>query len=468
VRFEQDAEGRLEAHRTSGGLATALRAVLSRHEVTWIASATSDTDRKLAAAGPREETDVGGARYRLVLLDHDPHAYELFYDVIANPTLWFVQHGLWELKRNPGSDLSIPWRDGYCKVNAAFADAVLAELEREPNAAVFFQDYHLYVAPRLVRERVPDALLAQFVHIPWVGPDAWSVLPAAITYQIHDGLLANDVVGFHTARWRDAFRRSSAALLGLRAQDGLLTTVTPISVDPAEFEQLAKSDEVLVRHRRLADARPELLVLRVDRTDPSKNVVRGFQAYGRLLERRPDLHERVVMLALLDPSRQEIPEYREYRLTIEGVVAELNDRFRRSGWEPVWLDVRDDFPLSVAAYKEYDVLLVNSVMDGMNLVAKEGPLVNRRAGVLALSREAGAFAELEPWVVALDPHDLESQAEALEQALELPEHERRRLQAGIRSWVREHDLNAWITAQVDALELASSMRADTGRKHERC
>jgi trehalose 6-phosphate synthase len=468
VRFEQDAEGRLEAHRTSGGLATALRAVLSRHEVTWIASATSDTDRKLAAAGPREETDAGGARYRLVLVDHDPNAYELFYDVIANPTLWFVQHGLWELKRNPGSDLSIPWRDGYCKVNAAFADAVLAELEREPDAAVFFQDYHLYVAPRLVRERVPDALLAQFVHIPWVGPDAWSVLPAAITFQIHDGLLANDVVGFHTARWRDAFRRSSAAVLGPRAQDGLLTTVTPISVDPAEFEQLAKSEEVLMRHRRLADARPELLVLRVDRTDPSKNVVRGFQAYGRLLERRPDLHERVVMLALLDPSRQEIPEYRDYRLTIEGAVAELNDRFRRSAWEPVWLDVRDDFPLSVAAYKEYDVLLVNSVMDGMNLVAKEGPLVNRRAGVLALSREAGAFAELEPWVVALDPHDLESQAEALEQALELPEHERRRLQAGIRSWVREHDLNAWITAQVDALELASSMRADTGRKHGWC
>jgi trehalose 6-phosphate synthase len=466
VRFEHGAAGRLETHRTSGGLATALRAVLSRHEVTWIASATSDADRALAAAGPREETDVAGGRYRLRLVDHDRHAYELFYDVIANPTLWFVQHGLWELKRDPESDLSVPWVDGYCQVNAAFAEAVLVELEREPDAAVFFQDYHLYVAPRLVRERVPDALLAQFVHIPWVGPDAWSVLPPEITYQIHDGLLANDVVGFHTARWRDAFRASAAAVLGPQAQNGTLTTVTPISVDPAEFEQLTRSEEVLARHRRLASARPEQLLLRVDRTDPSKNVVRGFEAYGRLLERRADLHGRVVMLALLDPSRQEIPEYRDYRLTIEGAAAELNDRFQRPGWEPVWLDVRDDFPLSVAAYMEYDVLLVNSVMDGMNLVAKEGPLVNGRAGVLALSREAGAFAELEPWVVALDPHDVESQAEALEQALELPEDERRRLLAGIRSWVREHDLNAWIRAQVEALELASSMRAERGKRHE--
>jgi trehalose 6-phosphate synthase len=441
--------------------------VLPLREVTWIASATSDTDRELAAAGSREETDAGGNCYRLLLVDHDRHAYALFYDVVANPTLWFVQHGLWELKRDPGADLSIPWRDGYCKVNAAFAEAVLAELEREPDAAVFFQDYHLYVAPRLVRQRAPDALLGQFIHIPWVGPDAWSVLPAAITYQIHDGLLANDVVGFHTARWRDAFRASSAAVLGPRAQNGTLTPVTPISVDPAEFEQLAQSEEVLVRQRRLVRVRPERLLVRVDRTDPSKNVVRGFHAYGRLLERRPDLHERVVMLALLDPSRQEIPEYRDYRQKIEAAAAELNDRFRKAAWEPVWLDVRDDFPLSVAAYKEYDVLLVNSLMDGMNLVAKEGPLVNGRAGVLALSREAGAFAELEPWVVALDPHDVESQAVALEQALELPEHDRRRQLAGIRSWVREHDLNAWITAQVDALELASSMRADTATRHGR-
>jgi trehalose 6-phosphate synthase len=468
VRYERSAEGRLEAHRSSGGLVTALRALVSRYDVTWIASASTDAERELAKGGPREETGIGGARYRLCLISHDPYAYELYYDVVANPTLWFVQHGLWELKRDAGADVSIPWREGYRAVNAAFAEAVLAELERDQTAAVLFQDYHLYVAPRLVRERAPDALLSHFVHVPWVGPDAWAVLPPELAREIHDGLLANDVIGFHTPRWRDAFCASCDALLGPHAADGKLIAATPISVDPTEFEAMAESEEVLECQRGLVAARPEWLLLRVDRTDPSKNVVRGFEAYGRLLDRRPDLHGRVAMLALLDPSRQEIPEYREYLAAIQRVAAEVNERFRRPGWEPVRLDVRDDFPLSVAAYKEYDVLLVNPVMDGMNLVAKEAPLVNTRDGVLVLSRQAGAFDELERWVVPVDPHDLDSQANALEQALELPAEDRHRRLAGIRSWVREHDLDAWLSAQLDALERASSMRAERRGTDESC
>ena len=210
-------------------------------------------------------------------------------------------------------------------VNQAFADAVLEELEREPAATVFFHDYHLYVAPALVRAQRPEASLAHFTHIPWVDAEAWSVLPAPIVTAIHSGLLANDVVGFHTERWRNAFL-SACSSLGLDT-GGALVTAHPISIDPDEFTGLAQSDAVLARERELVASRPETMILRVDRTDPSKNVVRGLEAFGLLLERRPDLRGRVGMLALLDPSRQTIPEYVEELQRIQAAAASLEERF---------------------------------------------------------------------------------------------------------------------------------------------
>jgi trehalose 6-phosphate synthase len=466
ARYERDEGGELTTRRGAGGLVTALRPLVSRHPITWIASAMSDAERELAAAGPREETSEDGSRYRLRLVAHDPEAYRLYYDVVANPSLWFVQHGLWSQKQDPGADLTVPWRDGYCAVNSGFADAILDELGRDPDAAVLFQDYHLYVAPRLVRARAPTALLSHFVHIPWVGPADWSVLPEAIGREIHEGLLANDAVGFHTQRWRDAFLASCTALLGSRAVDGTIVAVVPISVDPAEFDRLAESADVRERERALVTSRAQRLIVRVDRTDPSKNVVRGFEAYERLLARRTDLHGRVVMLALLDPSRQEIAEYRDYRALVERRAVGVNERFRRGAWSPLHLEIRDDFALSVAAYKQYDVLLVNPVKDGMNLVAKEAPLVNRRDGALVLSREAGAFAELGDWVEPVDPFDVEDQADALERALELPTDERRRRLGEIGAWIREHDQEKWASAQLELLERASSMRAERGQAIE--
>ena len=269
---------------------------------------------------------------------------------------------------------------------------------------MFFHDYHLYVAPALVREQRPEATLAHFTHIPWVDAEAWSVLPASIVTAIHAGLLANDVVGFHTERWRSAFL-SACSSLGLDTGDALVTA-HPISIDPDEFASLAESEEVLARERELVASRPEAMILRVDRTDPSKNVVRGLEAFGLLLERRPDLRGRVGMVALLDPSRQEIPEYVEELHRIEAAAAALEERFPGA----LQLRVGDDFPQSVAAYKQFDVLLVNAIMDGLNLVAKEAPLVNTRDGVVVLSVNAGAYEELGEWTVPVDPLDVEGQA----------------------------------------------------------
>jgi trehalose 6-phosphate synthase len=372
--------------------------------------------------------------------------------VLANPVLWFVQHRLWALKRDPDADLTVPWEHGYVIANRALAEAAVAELDRAPGAALYVHDYHLYLVPALVRELRPSTPIAFFVHIPWVGPEEWSVLPAAIARAVHEGLLACDSVGFHTERWRSAFVASCEALLGRGADAERISHANPIAVDTAEFDALVTSDAVRARRAELEAERPEILVLRVDRTDPSKNAVRGFEAFGRLLEQAPGLHGRVGLLALLDPSRQEIPEYVDYRQATERAAAAVNARFGSDGWAPVRLAVRDDFPASVAAYAEYDVLLTNPVMDGLNLVAKEAPLVNARDGVVVLSREAGAYEELAEWVVGVDPLDVDVQADALSRAIAMPLAERRDRLGAIRARVRAHDLDAWAAHELDQLE----------------
>jgi trehalose 6-phosphate synthase len=455
------------SRRGGGGLVTALRSLVSHHDVTWIASAMSDEDRAVveeAGGDAVEETARDGSSFRLRLVAHDPAEYDWFYNVVSNPMLWFLQHYLWEVAHTPTIDQGFhhAWEHGYKRVNAGFADAVLAELELEPDAAVFFHDYHLYLAPRIVRDQAPDATLAHFIHIPWPQTDYWHILPGEIRRTILDGLLANDIVGFHTLRWRLNFLRSASDLVGAdcdfsdataRYRGGhTLVTNHPISIEACEFDELAESPAVLAHEAEIAASRPEKLIVRVDRTDPSKNIVRGFRAFEAYLDAHPEMHGRVGMLALLDPSRQDIPEYSEYMGAIQRTARAVNDRFQREGWIPIDLHIEDAFERSVAAYKQYDVLCVNAIFDGLNLVAKEGPVVNTRDGVLILSENAGAFEELGEWAVCVNPFDIEVLADALHEALTMAAPERRRRIEGIRSHLREHDLEAWIDAQLADLD----------------
>jgi trehalose 6-phosphate synthase len=451
VSYGRAADGTRTARRGGGGLVTALRSLVQYHDVTWLASAITEEDR--ASAGETfDETAADGSPYRLRLVAHDRQAYDWYYNVVANPMLWFVQHSLWDLPYSPKIDAAFhrAWAEGYVAVNASFAAAVDAELERTPDAAVFFHDYHLYLAPRMVRERKPDAALMHFVHIPWPQPDYWSVFPKEARCAIHDGLIANDVIGFHTERWRRNFIYSVRELLG---EDVTSKTVTaPISVDAAEFVGLAQSEAVLRAEQVILADRPEKLVVRVDRTDPSKNIVRGFRAFELYLDAHPEMHRRVGMLALLDPSRQDIPEYAEYLGAIQREARRVNDRFQQSGWRPIDLEIADDFAKSIAAYKQFDVLLVNAIFDGMNLVAKEAPLVNERDGVVVLSENAGAYAELGEWALTVNPFDVEGQAEAIGNALAMDADERRRRLDAIRRHVCEHDLNRWTDTLLAALD----------------
>jgi trehalose 6-phosphate synthase len=472
VSYGRDADGRRVARRGGGGLVTALRSLVSHHEVTWIASAMSHEDRLVSreAGGEAiEETARDGSPYRLRLVEHGTAEFDWYYNVVANPVLWFLQHYLWDFAYRPDFDQGLhhAWNEGYVPVNRAFAEAVSAELDARPDATVFFHDYHLYLAPRLVRDAHPEAALAHFVHIPWPQSDYWYVLHEPIRVAIHEGLLANDVVGFHTGRWQRNFLRSAADLTDAHSSfsqacatlDGHRTLVTshPISVDAAEFDELAGSAAVLAAEKEIEAGRPERLVVRVDRTDPSKNVVRGFRAFERYLETHPEAHGRVGMLALLDPSRQDIPEYSEYLGAIQRTARTVNDRFQRHGWMPIDLQIRDDFAQTVAAYKQFDVLLVNAVFDGLNLVSKEAPLVNERDGVLVLSENTGAHDELGEWALSVNPFDLDGQADAIHRALELPAAERRRRLDCIRTHVREHDLTAWIEAQLADFDRVTSV-----------
>src|SRR5919106_27679 len=441
VAFNRDAGGERIASRGGGGLVTGLRSLVSHHDVTWIASAMSDEDRVVAeeARGEAIEEAAGdGSPYRLHLVPHDPSAYDWYYNVVANPVLWFIQHYLWGLASSPDVDQGLhnAWSEGYVAVNRSFADATLAELEREPDAAVFFHDYHLYVAPRIVRERAPHTTLAHFVHVPWAMSEYWRVLPEPIRRAVHEGILANDVVSFPTPRWRRNFLRSCEDVLDAEVDHdagevrygGQITAVRAhaISVDPGEFDTLAQSPQ------------------------------------GRAEESaHPEMHGRVQMLALLDPSRQDIPEYAEYLGAIQRAARVVNDRFQQEGWLPLAFEIQDDFLQAVAAYKQFDVLLVNAIFDGMNLIAKEAPLVNTRDGVLILSENAGAHEELGEWALTVNPFDVAGQAEAIHEAITMAPGERRERLNAIKRHVREHDIGSWIEAQLQDLDEARERTGST-------
>jgi trehalose 6-phosphate synthase len=445
-RFSRGADGQIEAARGGGGLVTALSGLAAVRPVTWIASALSDVDAEVAEEGPYRDGDL---TVRLVV--HDREEYDRYYNVFANPVLWFIHHYLWGLATEPS-------------VNQRFADAVVAELEAAEGdpPPVLLQDYHLFVAPASIRERVPDAVIQHFSHIPWPMPDYWRVLPPDIRTTIHESMLACDVIGLHTARYVGNFLASVAQFTEAKVDTETATvhfrgrTVRvvsrPISVDPEEFDRLAASEPVQAEREALKEWRPEKVVLRVDRTDPSKNVVRGMQAFELFLSDHPEWEGRVTLLAKLDPSRQDIPEYTEYMGAIQRAARTVNDRFYTTDdWQAVDLRISDNFPEAVAGYAEYDVLLVNAIFDGMNLIAKEAPLVNDRDGVLILSENAGAHPELGEHALTVNPFDVQEQADAIHAALVMPADERRRRIEGLRAQVREHDITHWVESLMDDL-----------------
>ncbi|MGB3681375.1 MAG: trehalose-6-phosphate synthase [Rubrobacteraceae bacterium] len=463
VTFSRSEAGR-DYSRGAGGLVTALNAVSRRREdAVWVASAMSEEDIEVTKeASPYEVEDL-----RVTFVEHDPRAYELMYNKIANPLLWFVQHGIYNLPYSPrlGDETREAWEEGYVAVNRNFAEAVARTVEGAEAPIILLHDYQLYLVPSFLRERLresqqEDAFVSLFVHIPWPEPDYWRVLPDYVRVGVLESLLEANVLAFHTRRYARNFVEGAIAFLGAEGdpEEGVVryqgrevwVRAYPISIDPSEFEELAASEAVLEQEKSVKSL-PGKLLLRVDRMDLSKNIVRGFEAYGRMFERHPGMKEQVTFLACVQPSRGDIKEYADYAEAVQDIVEEINARHGCDSWTPIELSMEDNFPRSVAAYKNYDALLVNAVRDGMNLVAKEAAVVNERDGVLILSENAGAYEELGEHALTVNPFDLDEQADAIYQALTMPEDDRRRRASSLREAVRSNTVEHWVEAQMEDL-----------------
>lgn len=448
-----------------GGLATALSAAVRAADVTWVAAAMTEADRWVAASGgpEPEESRAAGCRVRFVVPDQ--RAYHLHYNVLSNPTLWFLHHSMLDRlrRRDLWNRLEEAWEEGYVPINRAFADAVVEELRRPGSAGIaLLQDYHLYLTGRYVRDRVPGAVLQHFVHIPWPEPDAWLGIPWHMTEAICDGLLANDVVRFQTQTSvfnflltcfgyvRGAFIDFEKAVVSYKGRR-IRVRSGGISVDPDYLERQVAGPDAQRYLERLEPLTGERTIVRVDRMDPSKDVLGGFQAFELLLRRHPELRGRVKFLAFLVPSRTGIPEYRSYRDRVFRLIDRINAQYSDGSWHPIELFYENNFHQALAGMTLYDVLLVNSLADGMNLVAKEGPLVNRRDGVLVLSTGAGAFQELRDGALAVTPQDVKGTSDALWQALEMPLSERRRRASLLRAAISGRGLLVWMREQLEEL-----------------
>ncbi|WP_328748354.1 trehalose-6-phosphate synthase [Streptomyces sp. NBC_00285] len=415
VSYEVGEDGSLNAKRGGGGLVSGLSAIGPDAGALWVCSALSDGDREAVRQG------VGEDGVRMLAIPADVHADA--YNGIANSVLWFVHHLLYQTPLEPVFDAEFrrQWAS-YETYNRAFAEA-LAE-EAAQGAAVLVQDYHLCLVPGMLRELRPDLRIAHFSHTPWAPVDYFRMLPDDIASQLLRGMLGADRLGFLTGRWADAFTACSTEFVG-----GLGETRIGVHGLGADADFLRERSHERDVNDRMAALREEIgegrrTIVRVDRTELSKNIVRGLLAYRRLLESRPEWCERVVHVAFAYPSRQDLSVYRDYTAEVQRLADEINDAFGTAGWTPVVLHVKDDFARSLAAYRLADVALVNPIRDGMNLVAKEMPVVSDEGCALVLSREAGAYEELGDDAIVVNPYDVEQTATALHEALTMPAGER--------------------------------------------
>lgn len=471
VTFELDEEGTLDFRRGGGGLVTALIGLCRQAEATWIACAQTEGD---AAWGEGEVPLADGdSSVRVRFLTPAPPAYAGYYNVIANPLLWFLQHSMWDVPSAPVINRATweAWEEGYVAVNSLFAQAIAEGTQRAAlPTLVMLQDYHLYLAARSLRERLSPQeapAVLHFVHIPWPGPHYWRILPPAMRQAILDGLCGVDLLGFQTEEDSLNFIRTCQYHLPqaevqygrrrvLYQDHATYVRDFPIGIDVEALKEQAESPEVGIYRTEIEEIVRDLqLILRVDRIEPSKNIVRGFQAFEELLELHPEHRGRVKFLALLVPSRMGVEEYQDYLDEIMAVAGRINATYGatsgRGDWEPVRLLVGDNYPRAVAALQLYDVLLVNSVADGMNLVAKEGPVVNRRHGVLILSEGTGARQQLGPGATVISPCDVYATAEAMHQGLTMSAQKREEQATRLRWLAEQEDIRAWLCRQLETV-----------------
>ncbi|MBO0775111.1 MAG: trehalose-6-phosphate synthase [Actinobacteria bacterium] len=479
VSFSLADDGTLAPRRGGGGLVSGLSSVAAGADVLWVCAALSDADRAAARAAPDGRLDLAGyaetaAGSAVQMLSISAATFDRAYNAIANSTLWFVHHMLYDTPNRPhfGLRFQREW-ESFRAYNAAFADALAkgaGPASDGPPVRAMVQDYHLTLVPRMLADRRPDVAIGYFCHTPWAPPDYFALLPDSIGREVLEGILGADHAGFHTERWADAFLDCCERFLGARvdrqartvAHAGHVTTVAahPLGVDAAELRERATASDVQAHVTALRPATEGCkLIVRIDRTELSKNIVRGLAAYRELLVTRPEWRGKVTHLAFAYPSRHDLPEYREYTASVQRLAREIVNEFATDNWNPLTLAVNDDYPRSLAAYQLADVLVVNPIRDGMNLVAKECPILSERGCAVVLSREAGAAAELGHGCLLVNPYDVSGTADAMHQALTMPDRERKRRSALLATASAALPPSQWLSAQLDALAADSAVAA---------
>ncbi|MSQ12324.1 MAG: trehalose-6-phosphate synthase [Dehalococcoidia bacterium] len=475
LEYQPGPENHFIPRRRSSTVATALGALISSVDFSWVASAMGEGDRltveQAGGAGVRPPLPNFHANVRFVVTPR--RAYHKFYNILCNPLLWFLQHYMWSPPYTPNIDATVhdAWDTGYAVVNQIFAEAVVAQARELPQAPlVMFHDYHLYLTPGLVRKQVPEAFLHYLLHIPWPAPQLWQLLPPRMRTAICQSLCACDIVGFQSRMDIHNFLACCesfvpGARVDFRAQtvetDGHVTTVRsyPLSIDIGEVQQIANSPRAKEYEQRLAAQCAEKTIVRVDRAEPNKNIVRGFQAYQLMLEHHPELKGRVKFMAFLVPSRTHIKQYERYLTEISDVVQRINTSLGTPDWQPVMASYENNYVQAIAGLKMCDVFLVNPVSDGMSLVAKEGPVVNTKDAVLVLSDSSPAYEQLKEAALGVAPADLEGTAEALYQAITMPSEERAQRATTLRALVEQEDSARWLFTQFSDIQSLLARKA---------
>lgn len=462
-RLNQD--GQIQVRRGSGGLVTAFSSLIRDVDITWVSSAMGEGDRRVwdESKGESIKPRLPGSRLSLRYVNTPRRVYHKFYNTLCNPLLWFLQHYMWSPSYTPTIDSTVhdAWENGYVPVNQSFADAVVAEGRSSSGpVCVMVHDYHLYLVAQQVRDALPSAAISHFVHIPWPSPEYWELMPDYIRSSICRSLCASDIVGFQTERDGHNFIQSCQEFLPGAEVDYAACTVTlegrqtlvrsyPLSIDVEEIRRIAASSRTQEYERQLQSARTEKIIVRVDRAEPNKNILRGFRAYEALLKRHPELQGKVSFLAFLVPSRTHIRQYQRYLEEIQQLVESINGDCGTPDWQPIQLFMENNYTQAVAGMKLYDVLLVNAVIDGMNLVAKEGPVINANNGVLVLSGAAGAYPQLAKGALRVAPADVEGTMEAMYQALTMSDEERERRSSILTESIEREDITHWFQRQFE-------------------
>ncbi|MFN2138028.1 MAG: trehalose-6-phosphate synthase [Candidatus Promineifilaceae bacterium] len=454
--------------RGTGGLVTALVSLAQHTDATWISCARTQEDMEWE----RGKVSLWKSRdtMHVRFLSPQEKMYDDYYNVIANPLLWFLQHSMWDIPRKPIIDRSTwrAWDEGYVAMNRLFAEAIVEQtLAAAKQPVVMLQDYHLYLTPRMVRTQLRPKdrpVIVHFTHIPWPGPDYWSILPPEMRNAILEGLLGADILGFQTHDDVLNFIRTCQQYLSRVGAKFKTQRVWyrnhathirafPISIDVQALERLSRTKRVGELRREIEEMIGEKhLILRIERVEPSKNIVRGFQAYEEMLTLYPEHRGNVLFLALLVPSRMDLGEYRDYLDEIMAAIGHISASFASGDWEPVRVLLGEGYERAVAAMQLSDVLLVNSIADGMNLVAKEGPIVNRRSGQLVLSERTGAREQLQSAAIVISPCDVSSTADALHDALTMPASLKRQRATELKTLVAQEDVFWWLCRQIETIE----------------